>query len=411
MPAKPLTNILVKPAGPDCNMACGYCFYTGKQALFGPSANHRMSDAILEEMIRQLMGQSGEQVSITWQGGEPTLMGRDFFQKAVDCQQRFGRRQVVGNGIQTNGLLIDEDWADFFRQYNFLVGLSLDGPEHVHDHYRLTRGGGATWQRVLDSARRMLDRGVAVNALTVVNDHSVRFPEAIYAFHKEAGLTYMQFIPCVESAPGRPERMAPFSVPPEGYGDFLCALFDLWLADFSEGMPTTSIRFFESLIFLYAGLAPPDCTLCDHCGTYVVVEHNGDVFSCDFFVEPRWRLGNVMKNRLDAMLNGRRQKEFGREKARLPEACRDCEWMTVCKGGCTKDRRADPRMGRISVLCPGLKRFFAHADSHLQRLAGEARRRQGLEAVPAPAAGAKSIGRNAPCPCGSGLKYKKCCSK
>ena len=412
MATKPLTNILVKPAGPDCNMACGYCFYVGKQNLFEPATKHRMGREVLQKMIRQFMEQSGKQVSITWQGGEPTLMGLDFFQDAVSFQKRYGQGQVVGNGLQTNGFLIDGDWADFFRRYHFLIGLSLDGPEHIHDHYRKTSGGQGTWSRVVKSAGLMLDRGVAVNALTVVNDHSVRFPEEIYAFHKETGLTYMQFIPCVESHGSHPEHMAPFSVPPEQYGAFLCTLFDLWLADFKDGVPTTSIRFFESLIFLYAGLTPPDCTLCDQCGSYVVVEHNGDVFSCDFFVEPRWKLGNVMKNRLDAMLNGRRQNEFGKEKARLPRACQQCEWISVCKGGCTKDRRATPGQGKINHLCAAMKTFFFHADPHLRRLAAEARRRQGMEPATAPPLpGLGKTGRNAPCPCGSGMKYKKCCGK
>lgn len=407
---KPLTHILVKPAGPDCNMACGYCFYTEKQALFGPLAKHRMSDTILEEMIRQVMDQAGEQVSLTWQGGEPTLMGLDFFRRAIDFQQRYGSRQVVGNGFQTNGLLIDDDWADFFRQYNFLVGLSIDGPEHVHDHYRKMGNGRGTWDRVLKSARRMLDKGVSVNALTVVNDYSVGFPREIYDFHKDNGLAYMQFIPCVENAPGQPEGMAPFSVPPEPYGAFLCTLFDLWLADFADGLPTTSIRFFESLIFVYAGLTPPDCTLCNRCGSYVVVEHNGDVFSCDFFVEPGWRLGNVMEGRLDAMLNGRRQTDFGKAKAVRPKVCRDCPWAPVCKGGCPKDRRHTPRAGHLNHLCPGMKRFFAHADPDLHRLAQEARQRQGLsDETGGPVSTAPTVGRNALCPCGSGKKFKRCC--
>ncbi|MBI9085125.1 MAG: anaerobic sulfatase maturase [Desulfobacterales bacterium] len=410
MPPKPLTNILVKPAGPDCNMACGYCFYADKQDLFGPSSRHRMTESVLEEMIRQLMEQAGEQVSLTWQGGEPTLMGLDFFHRAIDFQQRYGSRQVVGNGFQTNGMLIDDDWADFFSQYNVLVGLSIDGPKHVHDHYRKRGDGRGTWDRVLKSARLMLDKGVSVNALTVVNDYSVRFPREIYDFHKDAGLAYMQFIPCVENAPGQPERMARFSVPSEQYGEFLCTLFDLWIADFKDGLPTTSIRFFESLIFVYAGLTPPDCTLCDHCGTYVVVEHNGDVFSCDFFVEPRWRLGNVMSGRLDTMLNGRRQTDFGKIKGARPKACRDCPWEPVCKGGCPKDRRPTPHAGRMNYLCPGMKRFFAHADPHFHRLAQKALERQGLtKDTHGPVSTPPDVGRNAPCPCGSGKKFKRCC--
>ena len=392
MGATPLTHILVKPAGPDCNMACGYCFYTRKGALFSSTPRHRMRDTVLEEMLRQLMEQAGEQVSVTWQGGEPTLMGLDFFERAVAFQNRFGNRQVVGNGLQTNGLLVTDDWADFFSRYNFLVGLSLDGPAHVHDHYRKARGGAGTWERVSQSARRMLDKGVSVNALTVVNDHSVKFPEQIYQFHKGIGLPHMQFIPCVENDPARPGRLAPFSVPPEAYGAFLCTLFDLWLADFAGGLPTTSIRFFESLIFVYAGLPAPECTLGEKCGRYVVVEHNGDVFSCDFFVEPRWKLGNLLQGHLAAMLNARRQKDFGRRKNDLPAICRNCRWHAVCRGGCPKDRRQVPQAGRINHLCEGIDIFLSHADPHLRRLATEARQRQGIATGPQGAEAAPTAG-------------------
>ncbi len=207
-----LRDILAKPAGPDCNMACTYCFYSSTCSLFGEGKIHRMSEAVLEEMIRQVMSQSGHEVSIGWQGGEPTLMGRDFFEKAVKLETRFGRGKVVGNGLQTNGIVVDRAWARFFKEFSFLIGLSIDGPEHVHDHYRRTKRGRGSWSRVTDSARLMLDEGVSVNALTVVNDYSVRFPQEIYESHKGLGLTYMQFIPCVEMDPERPGTIAPFSV-------------------------------------------------------------------------------------------------------------------------------------------------------------------------------------------------------
>jgi len=265
-PRKPLNSILIKPAGPDCNMACDYCFYLEKADLFTETPVHRMSETVLEEMIRQVMAQAGPEISFGWQGGEPTLMGLDFFEKAVDLQKRYGRSRSVGNGLQTNGLLIDGKWAPFLARYNVLVGLSLDGPEHVHDRYRKLRGGGSSWSRVRDRARLMLDAHVSVNALVVVNDYSVRFPEEIYLFHKELGLNYMQFIPVT----------APFTLSAEEYGPFLCKLFDLWLADFKDGLATTSIRFFDSLFFHYVDMRPPECTLLKECGVYVVGEHNGD---------------------------------------------------------------------------------------------------------------------------------------
>lgn len=411
---KKIDSILVKPAGPDCNMACQYCFYLEKAELFSDSEVHRMSEAVLEETVRQLMAQAGSNVSFGWQGGEPTLMGISFFEKAVEFQKQFGRGQTVGNGLQTNGVLIDDKWVRFLSEYNFLVGLSLDGPEHIHNHYRFMRGGQGSWAKVVDSAKRMLDNGVAVNALTVVNDYSVQFPQEIYEFHKEQGLTYMQFIPCVETDPDNPKKAALFSVPSEKYGKFLCALFDLWTANFKDSIPTTSVRFFDSVFYHYVDLTPPECVLLPVCGIYVVVEHNGDVFSCDFFVEPKWKLGNVMQYNLTEMLNSERQKKFGQMKADLPKPCRGCEWLKYCLGGCTKDRIRDPRDKKVNHFCESYKMFFQHADSKFRELADNWKKQQAQNAkrdavLLAIRRGEISVGRNDPCPCGSGKKFKMCC--
>lgn len=320
-------------------------------------------------MIRQVMRQGGRQVTFGWQGGEPTLMGLRFYEHAVEFQQRYGRGQIVGNGLQTNGILIDGQWARFLGRYNFLVGLSIDGPQHIHDRYRLLRGGKGSWQRAADSAKRLLEAGVAVNALTVVNDYSVDFPEEIYEFHRDLGLSYMQFIPCVEPNPDKPDETAKFSVPPRKYGEFLMKLFDLWLADFSEGKPITSIRFFESVFHSYAEVEAPECILMPECGVYVVVEHNGDVFSCDFFVEPAWMLGNVKNGSLSEMLNSDTQSKFGLMKSDLPPLCRECEWLRYCRGGCTKDRKYSVPGDGVNHLCESYSMFFQYADRDFQRLA------------------------------------------
>lgn len=407
---KPLNHVLVKPAGPDCTMACGYCFYRSKAGLFPGTPAHRMKDEVLGELVRQVMVQGPADVSFGWQGGEPTLMGLEFFRRAVDFQDRHGRGKTVGNGIQTNGLAIDGDWADFLHRYRFLVGLSIDGPEHVHDRYRRMAGGGPTWKRVLDAAKLLLDRGVSVNALSVVNDYSAGYPEEIYGFLKEQGLAYMQFIPCVETDPSSPGRAASFSVSAEAYGRFLCRVFDLWLGDFYNGIPATSVRFFESLLFSYAGFSSPDCALMEECGVYLVVEHNGDVYSCDFFVEPGHRLGNVMEGRLDDMLNSGDQRSFGMMKKAVPPACAECPWLIHCRGGCVKDRVRDPSDGGMSHFCGAYRAFFAHADASLRNIAGEWRAKQEARRR-AMGAGLRNVGRNDPCPCGSGLKYKKCCGR
>jgi uncharacterized protein len=416
-PRKPLNFILVKPAGPDCNMGCRYCFYLEKAELFSQSRSHRMSEDILQEMIRQSMEQSDENISFGWQGGEPTLMGLPFFEKAVYYQQLYGNGKLVGNGLQTNGLQLDYSWGKFLKQYHFLVGLSIDGPQHVHDHYRLLKSGKGSWEKVVDKAKLMLDMGVDINALTVVNDYSVQYPEEIYAFHKSIGFSFMQFIPCVETHPSKPGETAPFSLDPGAYGGFLIKIFDLWRADFVRGVPTTFIRYFDSVLFHYVGLQPSECTLLPSCGVYVVVEHNGNVYACDFFVEPNWELGNVKEGRLVDMLNSVRQYNFACLKANLPIECKSCKWLHYCWGGCIKDRHSANNLNRF---CQSFKMFYKYADPHLKQIADQWKRQQkqqltsrGKPEIPMikELTDHTKIGRNNPCPCGSGKKYKKCCGR
>ena len=436
MQQRELTSILIKPAGPDCNMACTYCFYSGKKDLFADSRKHRMSGEVLAEMTRQFLGQAGSEAIFTWQGGEPTLMGLEFFQHAVELQQRYGCGLTVGNAFQTNGLLLDKKWASFLRKYRFLVGLSIDGPAHVHDRYRRDHSGRGTRARVADRAKLLLDSGVEVNALAVVNDYSVRFAEEIYGSFKDLGLTHMQFTPCVETIGGRGGTPAPFSTGSEDYGRFLCTLFDLWIGDFKNGLSTTSIRLFESLLFSFAGMQPLLCTLARTCGDYVVVEHNGGVYACDFFVTPQWRLGDIMTESLSRMFDSARRREFGECKADLPALCRECVYLACCNGGCPKDRIHTGGRERMNHLCEGTMIFLDHAGEKMEELVRKSlqRRREtaekglpggaarcgtgggasGTYALRTPLPGMRpeeKPGRNDPCPCGSGIKYKKCCGK
>jgi len=411
---KSLNFILVKPAGPDCNMACQYCFYLEKSNLFAESKVHRMSEDVLKEMIRQATTQCEQNISFGWQGGEPTLMGLSFFEKVVYYQQRYGNGKTIGNGLQTNGLVLDYSWGKFLKDYNFLVGLSIDGPEHVHDHYRFLKNGKGSWKKIVDRAKLMLDMGVDVNTLTVVNDYSVEFPEEIYEFHKSLGFSFMQFIPCVETNPVNPAEPAPFSVSAEKYGEFLVKMFNLWQADFVDGAPTTSIRMFDSVLFHYVGLTPPECTLLPTCGIYVLVEHNGNVYPCDFFVEQDWKLGNVMENQLVDMLNSAKQHEFACLKSKLPVVCENCEWLKYCWGGCTKDRIKDPQDQNLSHFCSAYKMFYNHTDFFFKQMAEEWKESQlkadrELSNKQLSQAAFSNTGRNDPCPCGSGKKYKKCC--
>ena len=436
---KQLDSVLIKPAGPDCNLACRYCFYLDHARLFPEAAPHRMDEAVLAATVRQVLGAGSPQVSFGWQGGEPTLMGLPFFERAVELEKQHGRGgQTIGNGLQTNGLLIDESWCRFLREHQFLVGLSLDGPEPVHDRYRLARSGQPTWGRVMDAAKRMLDGGVEVNALAVVTDRSAECPREVYEFLRDTGLRYMQFIPCLEPEPRPAVGPSEFAAGPERLGRFLCTVFDAWRADFRDGRPTTSIRWFDSVFATYIGVQAMECTLLPECGCYVVVEHNGDVFACDFFVEEEWKLGNVQAGTLADMLNSPQQARFGRRKAELAAACQACPWLPHCRGGCPKERT-----GQRSRFCDAYRMFFAHADSFFRELAAEKSQKvdkskgqkvdeghesddihgdgvsnvRGTERARALArfamldARGRGAARNAPCPCGSGMKYKRCCGR
>ena len=431
----PLTNLLIKPSGADCNLRCDYCFYLEKCGLYPESARHRMDADTLQAIVEQMMVMGGLNPSFGWQGGEPTLMGLDFFRQVVDLQRRFGKiGQQVGNGFQTNGFLIDEEWAAFLAQYQFLVGLSLDGPQHVHDHYRRDRGGKGTWERVVYSAQRLRAHGAAVNCLAVVNDYSARFPEETYDFLRSEGFDFLQFIPIVEPD-GAGQGAAPFSLSSEAFGDFFCRIFDRWVADFSDGLPMVSVRWFDSLLHTYVGLEAPECPMQDECGVYLCIEHNGDVYPCDFYVEPDLRLGNVHHDRLDHLLNCEKMRIFARAKRRVPGQCACCRWWRQCRGGCVKDRQKDPGDGGMNHFCSGMRRFFEHADPTFRRLAERwkqiqqeksgppAAKRQAEPPRQAPpsrvspvsaARGAErpgAPGRNTPCPCGSGKKYKRCCGR
>jgi uncharacterized protein len=320
----------------------------------------------LREMTLQFARQCAPGATISWQGGEPTLMGLAFFEEAVGLQHMYGMHKGIHNTFQTNGMLIDRDWARFFKRERVLVGVSIDGPAAVHDLYRKNRGRTKTHHIVTEKCRLLLEEDVAVNALCCITDQSARYPEEIYEHLKSIGFRHMQFIPVVEK---KGNRVQSWSVTPERYGKFLNRIFDLWISDFSEGKPTTHIRYFEDVFHRYLGLSSPDCVLSRECGSYVLVEHNGDVYSCDFFAEDTWRLGNLMYKSLAELLNSKRQNRFGKQKRDLDRTCRQCTWYDKCYGGCPKDRKNNPSNPRLSYFCDSYKMFFQHCDSRLRTLA------------------------------------------
>jgi uncharacterized protein len=407
----PPFSLLIKPSGADCNLRCSYCFYLGKAALYPESSRHRMSDAVLERLISSYMATSQPQYAFGWQGGEPTLMGLDFFRKVTDLQKKHGRPgAVVANGLQTNGTLIDDAFAAHLAAYHFLLGVSLDGPAELHDPNRVTADGRPTHAKVQAGLACLTRHAVEFNILTLVNALNSRHAEAVYRSLVADGCLYHQYIPCVEFDPqGKP---LPFSVEPEVWGEFLCTLFDTWYAADTRRV---SIRLFDSILFrLVEGIANV-CHMGRDCRQYFLVEHNGDVYPCDFFAEPDLKLGNIMEHSWEELFNSPVFKQFGGCKAAWNPACDACAWVDLCSGDCLKHRYAgsrDPR--RLSYLCPGWKRFYSHTADRFRRLADQIRRDRHLQnaafemAMPTRA---PATGRNAPCPCGSGKKYKFCCGR
>lgn len=364
---KPLNFLLIKPAGPDCNLSCSYCFYKSKNLRSFSPCPHRMTDDILEEILRQAIVASNNALTICWQGGEPTLMGLDFFKRALELEERYCHGKKTANALQTNGLLINKEWARFLKKNDFLVGLSIDGPKYIHDKYRCNAAGHGSWAAVIDNAKLLLDEGVSVNALSVITDYSVKFPREIYEFNMSIGLDHMQFIPCVDNHFDNHKLNFTFYPQAEDLGNFLTNIFDIWYSALGTSKQTF-VRFFEAVFFKYMGLSSPDCSLLEECGNYVVIEHNGDVYPCDFFVEDRWLLGNIMTGQIKHMLNSTMQNAFGKKKRTLPHSCISCQWLNYCRDGCPKDRLETTGLNRF---CEAYKMFFEHADSSFKRLANQ----------------------------------------
>ena len=365
---RPFT-LLIKPAGPDCNLKCAYCFYTDKVELFGTGV-HRMGAEVLAKLVSDYMGLGFATSGFAWQGGEPTLMGLDFYKEVVSLQKQFGRGgQVVSNALQTNGVLLDDAWCDFLDEYKFLVGVSLDGPSDMHDHYRRDGAGKGSYDRVSAAIERCRTHNVAFNVLVLLNDVNVTEPERLFDFFVERRIRFLQFIPCVEHDPAR-GRIARFSATPSQYGGFLCRLFDRWI---EHGPEKISVRLFDSIMMYLAHGRHSNCTLGQRCDDYVVVEHNGDVFCCDFFVTEQWKLGNVLETPIAELVDSPIKRDFARRKRQVANQCLLCRHHAICRGGCLKDRlAAEGDWRNPSYFCTGYQKFFDHALGKLRGITARA---------------------------------------
>jgi uncharacterized protein len=391
-------HVLAKPTGAVCNLDCAYCFFLSKEELY-PKSEFRMTDGVLEAYIRQVIeAHHGQQVSIAWQGGEPTLMGRAFFERALELVKKYARPgMVVEHTIQTNGTLLDESWCEFFRENQFLVGLSMDGPREMHDAYRVDKAGAPTFDRVLAAARLMQRQKVDFNILCTVHAANVDHPLPVYRFFRdELGACFIQLIPIVERAtpellplanrgwgdrhPHRPlyvqegSLVTDRSVAPEKWGDFLIGIFDEWVR---RDVGTVFVQMFDAALASWLGFTNPMCVFNEKCGTALALEHNGDLYSCDHFVEPKYLLGNIEKRRMLDLVASDQQRAFGDAKLdTLPQYCRSCDVRFACHGECPRNRFTTTPDGEpgLNYLCAGYKAFFRHIDPPMKGMADLVRR-------------------------------------
>ncbi len=419
-------HVLAKPTGSACNLNCSYCFYLKKELLY-PGSNFRMSDEVLENYIRQLIeSHRSDKVTVAWQGGEPTLMGVDFYRRAIELEEKYRRPGMTfENTLQTNGILLNDEWCKFFNENDFLIGISIDGPRELHDAHRVDKRGGPTFDRVMKGLRLLQKHRVEYNVLVTINHVNANHPLDVYRFLRdEAGATWMQFIPAIERlTEGSVTRyqqgttVSDRSVESQQWGSFLIAIFDEWVR---RDVGKIFVQTFEAAVRNWVGMGSSGmCVFDPVCGHGLVLEHNGDLYSCDHFVEPAYLRGNILRHHMIDLVGSKRQRKFGRDKFdKLLLSCRQCEVRFACHGECPKNRfltTPDGEFG-LNYLCLGYKAFFQHIDKPAQIMAQLIRRGSPAEQVmqvldqeyAKQAEAFSKVGRNEPCPCGSGLKFKKC---
>ena len=382
--AKPL-YVMLKPTGAHCNLACKYCYYLEKNKLYPTAQRHLMSDEILEQFTREYIeAQTMNQVLFTWHGGEPLLRSIDFYRKALSLQQKYAGGRRIDNVIQTNGTLLTDEWCEFFAQNHWLVGISIDGPQPYHDHYRLTAAGKPSWKKVMQGIKLLKKHGVEWNAMAVVNAYNANHPLEFYRFFKENGCQFLQFTPIVERLTRHEDGrtlasladkneipLSEASVTPEQWGYFLCAIFDEWVR---KDVGKIFVEIFDCTLANWMGISPGICAYSKECGHAGVMEHNGDVYSCDHFVFPEYKLGNIRDHSLIDMLYGEQQQEFSRLKhSSLPRQCKECDMEFACHGECPKNRFMKDKYGDsgLNYLCPGYYHYYQHVAPYMDYMKQE----------------------------------------
>ncbi len=425
-------HVMLKPAGPSCNLNCTYCYYLEKKKLYPSEKQFRMSDELLEEYTKQFIeAHQIPVVTFTWQGGEPTLMGLDFFKKAIDLQKKYGGGKTIENAFQTNGTRLNEDWCKFFTDNNILVGISIDGEEHNHDHYRKTNSGKPTFKSAMKGIELLHKHKVEFNTLSCVNSYNVAYATETYRFLKKIGSGFIQFLPVVERSANKQDNdqlnlvspifgdnatVTDWSVSGKEFGAFLIKVFNEWVR---HDVAKYYVQIFDTSLANYVGEMPGLCVFSETCGDALVMEHNGDLFSCDHYVYPEYFLGNIKEVPMIDLVKSQRQFDFGIDKRnKLPRYCLQCDVRYACHGECPKHRFINTPEGQpgLNYLCEGYKNFFKYVEPYMDYMAKE------LKAKRAPANVMSWIRnkenqvikpvipeRNDPCPCGSGKKFKNCC--
>ena len=426
-------HVMLKPAGPSCNLNCTYCYYLEKKKLYPGKKDFKMTEELLENFIQQFIeAHEIPVVTFTWQGGEPTLMGLDFYRKVIELQKKYKGGKSIENAFQTNGTRLDDDWCKFFTENNILVGISIDGAEHNHDHYRITNSGGTTFKRAMKGIELLQKHKVEFNTLSVVNDYNVKFASETYRFLKKIGSGFIQFLPVVERSANAPadksltlvpqsskekSTLTKWSVGAGDFGKFLITIFDEWVRN---DVARYYIQIFDSTLANYVGENPGLCVFSETCGDALIMEHNGDLFSCDHFVYPEYFLGNITETPLVDLVKSQRQFDFGIDKRnRLPRYCLHCNVRYACHGECPKHRflmTPDGEPG-LNYLCEGYKSFFQYVEPYMEFMAKELKNKRPPANVMQWVRNKNSQvikpvmpERNTPCPCGSGKKYKNCCA-
>ena len=376
--AKPL-YVMLKPAGAHCNLACKYCYYLEKNNLYQNSHRHLMSDEMLEQFTREYIeAQTMPQVLFTWHGGEPLMRSIDFYKKALALQKKYAHGKQIDNVIQTNGTLLTDEWCEFFAQNHWLVGISIDGPQEYHDHYRVTPAGKPSWEKVMQGIQLLKKHRVEWNAMAVVNAYNAEHPLEFYHFFRDNGCQYLQFTPIVERltehedgrtlaslADDREIPLADASVTPQQWGNFLCTIFDDWVR---HDVGKTFVEIFDCTLANWMGVLPGICAYSKECGHAGVMEHNGDVYSCDHFVFPEYKLGNIREQSLIDMLYGEKQQAFSRLKhTSLPRQCKECDMEFACHGECPKNRFEKDKYGELGLnyLCQGYYQYYTHVAPYM----------------------------------------------